>query len=86
MDDETDGWNDASRCPLLYVMLYIYLLCPHSEHQKKVRSNLNSLNTFNKETDSNKVKTSKSWIQCDSPCPCGCRAQQNMEVIEIGRG
>ncbi len=25
MDDETDGWNDASRCPLLYVLRkYVY--------------------------------------------------------------
>jgi hypothetical protein len=30
------------------MMLYIYLLCPHSEHQKKSNSNLN---TFTKETD-----------------------------------
>jgi hypothetical protein len=37
-------------------MLYIYLLCPHSEHQKKIRSNLN---TFTKETGSNKVKLPK---------------------------
>jgi hypothetical protein len=36
-------------------MLYIYLLCPHSEHQK-IRSNLNNLNTFMKETGSPNVK------------------------------
>ncbi len=60
-------------------MLYIHLLCPHSEHQKS-RSDLNSLNTFTKETGSNKVETSKSWIQCDSPCPCGGRAQQNKQT------
>ncbi len=41
-------------------MLYIYLLCPHSEHQKKFRSNLNSLNTFTKGTSSpNKLKLPK---------------------------
>ncbi len=40
-------------------MLYIYLLCPHSEHPKKNRSNLNGLNTFTKETSSNKVKLPK---------------------------
>jgi hypothetical protein len=40
-------------------MLYIYLLRPHSEHPKKICSNLNSLNTFTKETGSNKVKLSK---------------------------
>jgi hypothetical protein len=37
-------------------MLYIYLLCPHSEHPKKICSNLNSLNTFTKETGSGNVK------------------------------
>jgi hypothetical protein len=37
-------------------LLYIYLLCPHSEHQKKICSNLNSLNTFSKETGSPNVK------------------------------
>ncbi len=36
-------------------MLYIYVLCPHSEHQK----NLNGLNTFTKEAGSNKVKHPK---------------------------
>jgi hypothetical protein len=30
-------------------MLYIYVLCPHSKHQK-IHSNLNSLNTFITET------------------------------------
>ncbi len=37
-------------------MLYIYILCPHSENTKTIRSNLNSLNTFTKETDSPNVK------------------------------
>lgn len=37
-------------------MSYIYLLCPHSEHQKNICSNLNSLNTFTKETGSPHVK------------------------------
>jgi hypothetical protein len=36
-------------------MLYIYVLCPHSEH-KKIHSNLNSLNTFTKENGSPNVK------------------------------
>jgi len=52
-------------------MLYMYLLlCTHSEHRKdrfqvhtlntaKIGSNLNSLNTFTKETSSNKVKLPK---------------------------
>ncbi len=40
--------------------MYIYLLCPHSEHQNKFRSNLNSLNTFTKGTSSpNKLKLPK---------------------------
>jgi hypothetical protein len=37
-------------------MLYIYLLCPHSEDQKNICSNLNNLNTFTKETGSANVK------------------------------
>jgi len=37
-------------------MLYIYLLCSHSEHQNKIHSNLNSLNTFTKETGSANMK------------------------------
>ncbi len=39
-------------------MLYIYQLCPHSQHPKKknICSNLNSLNTFTKETGSSNVK------------------------------
>jgi hypothetical protein len=58
--------NKASQNTLTFPidkMLYIYVLCQHSELQKKFRSNLN---TFTKETSSNKVKTSKSWIQCNS--------------------
>jgi len=38
-------------------MSYIYLLCPHSEQQKNICSNLNSLNTFTKETGSSHVKS-----------------------------
>jgi hypothetical protein len=37
-------------------MLYIYLLCPHSEHQKNICSYLNSLNAFTKEPGSPNVK------------------------------
>ncbi len=50
--------------------------CVHTLNTKKISSDLNSLNTFTKETGSNKVKTSKSWIQCNSPCPYGGKAQQ----------
>jgi hypothetical protein len=45
--------NKASQTPLalpVNKMLYIYLLCPHREHQNNICSNLNSLNTFTKET------------------------------------
>ncbi len=59
--------------------------------QKKIHSNLKSLKHFHQrnqftwyETGStNKVKTSKSWIQCNSPspCPCGSRAQQVHHVV-----
>jgi hypothetical protein len=41
---------------LIDKILYIYLLCPHSEHRTKICSNLNSLNTFTKETGSNNGK------------------------------
>ncbi len=37
-------------------MLYIYLVCPHSEHKKKIHFNLNSLNAFTKKIDSCNVK------------------------------
>jgi hypothetical protein len=37
-------------------MLYIYQLCPHSEHQKKIHSNLNSLNTFTQKIGLSNVK------------------------------
>jgi hypothetical protein len=43
--------------------LYIYLLCPHSEHQNKIHSNLNSLNTFTEETGSPNVKTIRNKIK-----------------------
>jgi hypothetical protein len=43
--------------PIDKMLLYIYTLwCPHSEQPKKIRSNLNSLNTFTKETGSPNVK------------------------------
>jgi hypothetical protein len=48
-------------------MLYIYLLCPHSEHHK----NLNSLNTFTKRTGSNKVKLPKVGLNAMVPVPVG---------------
>jgi hypothetical protein len=57
-------------------MLYIYLLCPHSEHQKNSFQSKPS-NTFTKESGSSNVKpvvkdkTSKSWVQCARPCPVG---------------
>jgi hypothetical protein len=57
-------------------MLYIYLLCPHSEHQKQIHSNLNSLNTFTKKmgssnmkTDSNKLKLPKVGSNVIVPVP-----------------
>jgi hypothetical protein len=43
-------------------MLYVYLPCPHSEHPK-IHSNLNSPNTFTKETDSRNVKTSSNKVK-----------------------
>jgi hypothetical protein len=64
-------------------MLYIYLLCVHALNIKTITSNLNSLNTFTKETGSNKGKTSKSWIQCDSSCPCGGRPNKNMSLGKL---
>jgi hypothetical protein len=48
------GITNALALPIIK-MLYIYLLCSHSEHQK-IRSNLNSLKTFIKETSSPNVK------------------------------
>ncbi len=63
-------------------MLYIYLLCPHSEHQKNIGSNLNGLNTFTKETSSNKVKLPQVGWNAIVFCPCGGRAQQ----IKVGMG
>jgi hypothetical protein len=53
-------------------MLYIYLLFPHSEHQK-IRSNLNSLNSFTKETSSNKVKLAKVGSNAIVPVPVRAR-------------
>jgi len=52
-------------------MLYIYLLYPHSEDQKKICSNLNSLNTFTKKTGSNKVKLPKVGSNAIVPAPTG---------------
>jgi hypothetical protein len=56
------------------MMLCIYQLCPHSERQKNICSNFNSLKHFHQrnrftkcDTSFNKVKTSKSWIECNSP-------------------
>jgi hypothetical protein len=57
-------------------MLYIYLLYPHSEHQKNICSNLNSLNTFTKETSSNKVKLPKVGLNEIVPVLHKDRAQQ----------
>jgi len=37
-------------------MLYIYVLCPHSEPQKKSVFNLNTLNAFTKKTSAPNVK------------------------------
>ncbi len=37
-------------------MLYIYLVCPHSEHQNNPFQSKQSINTFTKETGSPDVK------------------------------
>jgi hypothetical protein len=52
-------------------ILYIYLLCPHSEHHTKICSNLNSLKTFTKETGSNKVKLPRVRSNEIVPVPVG---------------
>jgi hypothetical protein len=49
--------------------------CVHTLNTKKIYSNLNSLNTFLKETGSNKVKLSKVGSIAIVPLPGG-RAQQ----------
>ncbi|CAM6049302.1 unnamed protein product, partial [Sphagnum compactum] len=45
----------SNRCPSCKTQ-YIYVLCPHSEHQK-IHSNLSSLNTFTKKTSSTNMKS-----------------------------
>jgi hypothetical protein len=66
-------------------MLYIYLLCPHSEHQKKYGSNLNSLNTFTKEMGSpgsNKVKLPK--VGSDAIVPGPINPQWDHKLVKEG--
>jgi hypothetical protein len=51
-------------------MLYIYLLCPHFEHQKNPFQP-NSLNAFTKKTGSNNVKLTKVGSNAIVPVPVG---------------
>jgi hypothetical protein len=71
-------------------LLYIYLLCPHSEHQNNGFQSKQSKHFHPRnqliwcETGFNKIKPFKSWIQCDSLCPCGNRAQQTHHRSWVG--
>jgi hypothetical protein len=56
-------------------------LCPHSEHQKNISSNLKALNIFTKETSSNKVKLPKVGSNAIVPIyPCEGREGPNNEA------
>jgi hypothetical protein len=50
------GIQQGTTNTLALAILYIYLLCPHTVNTKTIHSNLNSLNTFTKETGSPNVK------------------------------
>ncbi len=63
-------------------MLYIHLLCPHSEHQK-ICSDLNSLNTFTKETVSNKVKRPKVGSNAIVRVPVGAGPNKTNKPLSL---
>jgi hypothetical protein len=60
-------------------MLYIYTYSLHTLNTKKIHSNLNSLNTFTKETSSNKVKLTKVGSNMIVPVPVGAGPNKGVQ-------
>jgi len=79
--EEQQGITNTLALPIVK-MLYIYLLCPHSKHQKKPfqskqSKHFHQRNRFTKcETGSNKVKLPKVGSNAIVPVPVGGRAEQ----------
>ncbi len=92
MSEEKQGITNTLALPI-GKMLYIYLLCPHSEHQKnpfqsKRSKHFHQRNGFTRyEIGSNKVKFPKVGLNAIVPDYVGAGAQQSQTfwMMECGR-